>query len=124
MAGIVNMPSYRMYEYWADSTRFDPTADVMSRNWSDTMRNYFHINDSSTMKAHHDPEYDKLFKVRPFLDSIKSSFREIEVEEYSSADELIIHRRHCSQQGITRCKTHIIFWSEIAHALLRTKKQL
>jgi len=29
MAGIVNMPSNRMY--WAD-TRFDPIADVMSRN--------------------------------------------------------------------------------------------
>ena len=26
MAGIVNMPNYRMY--WADSTRFDPIADV------------------------------------------------------------------------------------------------
>ena len=86
MAGIVNTPSYRMYEYWVDSTRFDPVADVMSRNWFDTMRNYFHINDNSTMKAHNDPEYDKLFKVRPFLDSTKSSFREIEVEEYSSVD--------------------------------------
>ena len=64
MAGIVNTPSYGMY--WADSTRFDPTADVMS---SDTMRTYFHINDYSTMKAHDDPEYDKLFKVRPFVDS-------------------------------------------------------
>ena len=124
MAGIVNTPSYRMYEYWVDSTRFDPVADVMSRNWFDTMRNYFHINDNSTMKAHNDPEYDKLFKVRPFLDSTKSSFREIEVEEYSSVDQLIIHCRRCLQQGITKCKTHIIFWSEIAHALLRAEKTI
>jgi hypothetical protein len=65
MAGIEDMPSYWMYEYWADSTRFDPIADAMSRNWFDTMRNYFHINENSTMKAHNDPEYDKLFKVRP-----------------------------------------------------------
>jgi len=68
-AGIVNMASYRMY--WADTTRLEPTVDVMSRNWFDTMRNYFHINDNSTMKACDDPEYDKLFKVRQFVDSIK-----------------------------------------------------
>jgi len=57
MAGIANMPSYRMY--WADLRRFDPIADVMSRNWFDTMRNYFHINDNSAMKARDDLEYDK-----------------------------------------------------------------
>ena len=62
----------------------------MSKNWFDTIRNYFHINDNSTTKAREDPEYDKLFKVRQFVDSIKSSFREIEVEEYNSVDELII----------------------------------
>ena len=78
MAGIVNMPSYRMYR--ADSIRFDPIVDVMYRNRFHTMRNYFHINDNDTMKAHDDPQYDKLFKVRPFVDSIKSSFREIEVD--------------------------------------------
>jgi len=47
MAGLVNMPSYRMY--WADTTRLEPTADVMSRNWFDTMRNYLHINDNGTV---------------------------------------------------------------------------
>ena len=68
MAGIVNVPNYRMY--WANSTRCDPIADVMSRNWFDTMRNYFHMNDNNTMKARDDPEYDRLFKVRPFVDSV------------------------------------------------------
>ena len=62
----------------------------MSRNRFDTMRNYFHINDKETMKARDDPEYDKLFKVRSFVDSIKSSFREMEVEEHNYVDELII----------------------------------
>lgn len=45
-------------------TRFDPVAHVMSRNLFDTMRNYFHANDHSTMKARDDIDYDKLFKVR------------------------------------------------------------
>jgi hypothetical protein len=84
MAGIVNVPSYRMY--WADTTGLEP----VSRNWFDKMRNCFHINDNSTMKARDNPEYDKLFKIIPFVDSIKSGFREREVEEYNSVDEFII----------------------------------
>jgi len=101
MAGIVNTPSYRMY--WADTTRLEP----MSRNWFDTMRNYFHINDNSTMKARNDPEYDKLFKVRPFVDSIKSSFQEREVEEYNSVDELIIpFKGRSSLKHYVRNKPH------------------
>jgi hypothetical protein len=103
MAGKVNTPSYRMY--WPDSTKFDPIADVMSRNRFDTIRNYFRINDNSTMTADDNPEYDKLLKVRTFVSSTKSSFREIEVEEYNSVDELITHRRHRSLRGITKCKT-------------------
>ena len=42
------------------------------------------------MKARDDPEYGKLFTVRPFVDSMKSNFPEIQVEEYNSVDELII----------------------------------
>ena len=56
----------------------------------ETIRNCFHINDNSTTKARDDPEYDRLFKVRPFVDSMKPSFQEIEVEEYNSVNELII----------------------------------
>jgi len=74
MAGIANMPSYRMY--WTN-TRLEPIADVISRKWFDTTRNYFHISDNSTMTARDDPEYDKLFTARQFVDRIKSSFQEI-----------------------------------------------
>jgi hypothetical protein len=38
---IVNILGYRMY--WADSTRFNPLADIVSRNRCNTLRNYFHI---------------------------------------------------------------------------------
>lgn len=88
MAGIVKMPSYTMY--WADATRFSPIADVMARNRFDKLRTCFHVNDNSNMKARDDPNYDKLFKVRPFIDSVKASFLETEPEEYNSVDELII----------------------------------
>ena len=92
--------------YWVD-TRLETIADVMSKNWFDTIRNYFHINDNSIMKGRDDPEYDKLFKVRPFVDSIKSSFQEIEVEEYNSVDELIIpFKGQSSLKQYVRNKPH------------------
>ena len=101
MAGIVNMPSYRIY--WADTTRLEP----MSRNWFDTMRNCFHMNDNSTMKASDDPEYDKLFKARQFVDSTKSSFQERGAEEYNSVDELIISfKGRSSPKHYVRNKPH------------------
>ena len=56
----------------------------------DTMRNYFRINDNSTMKTRDDPDYDQLFKVRPLVNSVKSSFREAKVKEYNRVDELVI----------------------------------
>ena len=33
----------------------------------------------------------------------------------------LLYRRHCSQKGITKCKTLIIFRSDMAHALLRAR---
>ncbi|XP_068084847.1 piggyBac transposable element-derived protein 2-like [Anabrus simplex] len=88
MAGIVKMPSYRMY--WAEKTRYPLIADVMSRNRFDKLRSYFHVNDNSRMKARTDPDYDKLFKVRPFVDKIRENFGKIEPEEHNVVDELII----------------------------------
>jgi len=59
------------------------------------------------MKARDDPEYDKLFKVRQFVDSIKSSFQEIEVEGYNSVDELIIpFKGRSSLKQYVRNKSH------------------
>lgn len=47
MSGTVRMPSCKMY--WQQSTRFAPTADTMSRNLFDKLRNYMHLNDNSKM---------------------------------------------------------------------------
>ncbi|XP_049962141.1 uncharacterized protein LOC126482205 [Schistocerca serialis cubense] len=82
LAGVVKMPSYRMY--WAEATRFSPLADSMPRNRYDKLRNYLHVNDNTKMKQREDPDYDKLFKVRPFVDKIKPGFSIIEPEEYHS----------------------------------------
>lgn len=88
MSGIVRVPSYKMY--WQQSTRFAPIADTMSRNRFDKLRNFMHINDNSKMIPTDNPNHDKLFKVRPFLESFLENIKKIEPEEHNAVDEMII----------------------------------
>ncbi|XP_049855114.1 piggyBac transposable element-derived protein 3-like [Schistocerca gregaria] len=104
-AGVVKMPSYRMY--WAEASRFSSIADSMPRNWFDKLRNYLHVNDNTKMKQREGPDYDKLFRVRPLVDKIKQGFSIIEPEEYHSMDELIIpFKGHSSLKQYVKSKPH------------------
>lgn len=100
LSGIVRMPSYRMY--WAQETRFPPIADIMSRNRFDKLRNCIHLNNNDNVKPREDINYDKLFKVRPFIDALKSNFSKIEPEENHSVDEMMIpfKGRHTLKQYV------------------------
>ncbi|XP_049940854.1 piggyBac transposable element-derived protein 2-like [Schistocerca serialis cubense] len=59
------------------------------------------------MKQREDPDYDRLFEVRPFVDKIKQGFSIIEPEEYHSVDELIIpFKGHSSLKQYVKRKPH------------------
>lgn len=88
LAGIVRMPSYRMY--WKPATRYEPIASQMSRDRFDKLRTYLHMNDNNNAKNKGDPEYDALFKVRPVLDIIRANCLKVEPEEFHSVDETMI----------------------------------
>lgn len=87
-SGIVKMPSYRMY--WSDSTRFDVIANAMSRNRFEKLRNNFHLNDNQNLFPRDHINYDKLFKIRPFIDAFRKNCLLTEPEEFNSIDEFII----------------------------------
>lgn len=87
-SGIFRVPSYRMY--WSNETRFSPIADIMSRNRFDKLRSTIHISDNSKMKLRDDENYDKLFKIRPFIDQLKINLAKIKQEEFNSVDEIMI----------------------------------
>jgi hypothetical protein len=115
LAGIVKMSSYRTY--WAEATGFPPIAETLPRNRFDKIRNYFHVNDNSKMKPREDPDHDKLFKVRPFIDRIKEYFSHIVADEYNSVDELIIpFRGHSSLKQYVKNKPHKWGIKVFAHA--------
>ncbi|KRZ73835.1 PiggyBac transposable element-derived protein 2 [Trichinella papuae] len=87
--GLVPMPRYSMY--WSAELRCDAIADAMSGNrFRDVMR-YLHFNDNSeAVLDRESPRYDRLFKVRPLIESIRQSCLRLEQEEYQSIDEEII----------------------------------
>lgn len=88
LASVVHMPQYRMY--WTQSTRFPPIADVMPRNRFEILKKNFHLNDNNEMKERSDPQYDRLFKIRPYLTAVRENFLKVEPEEMNSIDEVLI----------------------------------
>jgi hypothetical protein len=73
LAGVVQLPKYR-----ADSTHYDPIAGTMSRDRFCKLRNYLHVNNNENMVPREHKDYDKLFKIRPFMESLRKKFLQIE----------------------------------------------
>ena len=71
LMGIVVMS--RCDQYWAKETRFSSIADNMSRDRFHEITRYIHFNDNSLLVINRDdPQYDRLYKVRPLLDKLRA----------------------------------------------------
>ena len=62
----------------------------MTVNRFDKIKRFFHCNDNSKIVPKDHPEFDKLFKVRPVLDSVQKKCKQIPQEEKHSIDEQMI----------------------------------
>uniref|UniRef100_A0A673JYK2 PiggyBac transposable element-derived protein domain-containing protein n=1 Tax=Sinocyclocheilus rhinocerous TaxID=307959 RepID=A0A673JYK2_9TELE len=85
---VHSLPGTRMY--WARSTRVDCVADVMSLHRWEAIKRFLHFANNEEQVPAGEPGYDKLFKVRPLLSSLQSSFQSIPMSENLSADEQIV----------------------------------
>ena len=88
LMGIIKYPTYMMY--WSPETRIPSIADVMSINRFENLERYFHIADNSKMPKQGEANYDKLYKLRPMLQSLVSKCKAVPSEEYHSIDEQMI----------------------------------
>ena len=75
LMGIIKYPIYRMY--WSPGTRIPSIADVMSINRFENLKQYFHIANHSKMPKQREAKYDKLYKVRPMLQSLVPKCRAV-----------------------------------------------
>ena len=83
--GIIQFPSYLLY--WSQNLRYAPIADVMPLKRYQKIGQYLHFVDNMT---YDDRVYDKLFKIKPILESVREQCIKIQPEQSHSVDEQII----------------------------------
>ena len=105
--GVHKLPSRRMY--WGNKTYVPLTANTMSRNRYEEILSVFHFNNNEDAAANPtDPNYDKLFKVKPLIDHFRRVFKGIVVPETMQAvDEMMIpfKGRHGAKQYMPKKPT-------------------
>ncbi|CAG4947572.1 unnamed protein product [Parnassius apollo] len=67
VVGIKKLPSYK--DYWASA------PDFMPLNRFGWLLNHIHLNDNSLIPSRENPNFDKLYKIRPLLNIIQRNFR-------------------------------------------------
>ena len=59
----------------------------MPRNRFEKIQQYLHLNNQENMLPCEDPNFDKLFKIQPLLDTLSATFR----EEYRLSKFVSVH---------------------------------
>ncbi|CAH2011120.1 unnamed protein product, partial [Acanthoscelides obtectus] len=81
--GVVQMPAIE--DYWSIETRYSIIADVMPVKRFKKLGRRIHFQDNNT-----DPQGDRLFKIRPFIEKLRQKCIAIEEEGLFSIDEMMI----------------------------------
>ena len=87
----ISMHSFR--SYWSRSWPFtnDCFSSVMSSRRYELILKFLHLNDSASQPARGEPGYDRLYKVRPLLDTVIENFKDSYVPTQNlSIDESIV----------------------------------
>ena len=83
---MVQMP--RVRAYWENETRFSPIADVMARGRFERLASMLHFCDN--LNASDEQKKDKMWKLCPWLDTVKTRFLQIPPEENHAVDEIMV----------------------------------
>lgn len=91
LMGIKKLPSYR--DYWSSHPDLhEPfVSKYMTVNRFGWLLSHLHLNDNHFQPGRNHPNYDKLYKIRPLLDSLKRKFQEnYKPTEHLAIDESMI----------------------------------
>uniref|UniRef100_A0A1I8N2Y9 PiggyBac transposable element-derived protein domain-containing protein n=1 Tax=Musca domestica TaxID=7370 RepID=A0A1I8N2Y9_MUSDO len=75
---------------WAENFKLAAVGNALPRNRFEKIKQFLHFNNNAAQTEKGQPGYDKLYKVRPLLNFIKSKFNAIPQEEFQSVDEQMI----------------------------------
>ena len=87
--GVKSLPETRLF--WSKKTYLGvPVVQkVMPKNRFEKIWKYLYLNNQENMLPCEDPNFDKLFKIRPLLDTLFATFREeYQLSKFVSIDDL------------------------------------
>ena len=98
-------PVHSIRDYWSrDWILGVPSlARIMTVARFETITRYLHLNDNENMPARGTPGFDKLFKVRPFLESIRANF----LSQYVPHKEVAIDEAMIKFKGRSSLKQYM-----------------
>lgn len=74
LMGIKKLPSYK--DYWSSNIQLRDhyISSKMSLNRFSWFLSHLHVNNNDLQPKRHEPNFDKLYKIRPFLDHLSDNF--------------------------------------------------
>lgn len=103
MMGITRKPSYR--DYWSASVQMrDPyiSSLIPERRFS-WLLSHLHLNDNQKLPLRTDPNYDKLYKLRPLLDILSDTY----ASSYDPVREQSVDESMCKFKGRSTLKQYL-----------------
>lgn len=91
MMGINRLPSIR--DYWSSNSQLNNTyiSSIMPLNRFFSLLSHMHLNDNSAMPRKGEPNYDKLYKIRPLLESLSETYlKYYKPSEIQAIDESMV----------------------------------
>ncbi|KAI8432589.1 hypothetical protein MSG28_013576 [Choristoneura fumiferana] len=85
---VVHLPTTR--HYWKEGTYIEKVASTMTCNKFEEIKRFLHFFDKTKELKPNDPNFDKLQKIRPFLNILLDKLRKVPREEFLSIDEQMI----------------------------------
>lgn len=70
---IIKIPAYKIF--WNQRLQYSIVADNMSQNWFEKLRTNVHFVNNTFYLPPTNLMHDKVFKVRSFLEAIKTNFK-------------------------------------------------
>ncbi len=96
LMSVVQMPNTRLY--WAPITGNQLIKNTMPVNRFEQIKQQLHFNDNEKMVPKEDVNHDRIYKIRPLVDTLIKRFQQVPLEKSLSVDEQL-----CS----TKCRSVI-----------------
>lgn len=104
LSSIIHLPNLR--NYWSPTIGVDPIRNSMPVNRFEKIKQFLHFNDNKILTSddpiHATQQSDRLFKLRPLIDSLLERFQTIPPAEKLSLDEQV-----CATKNKTYLKNYL-----------------